>query len=62
VSTQEVMSVVKGRGLSVTLVDGRPVLRCPESSRAEITDALLAVLKRHREKIINLLKREGGDA
>ncbi len=52
-TTTEVMMIVKDRGLDIVLREGRPILigRPPA-----VTDALLSVLKIHRERIIALLK------
>lgn len=50
-TTQQVLSIVEARGLKVVIVDGRPALRGPKD---EATPHLLAVLKRHREKILAL--------
>lgn len=61
-NTEKVLAIVKDRGLKVFLADdGRPVLARNGHGEA-VTDALLAVLKRHREKIIEHLKRERGAA
>lgn len=51
-STQQLLEIVKRRGLQIVLVDGRPVLR---GERNAATPRLLAVLKRHRERIVDLL-------
>ena len=57
-STEKVLAIVKDRGLKVFLgEDGRPMLARNGNGEA-VTDALLAVLKRHRERIIEVLKRE----
>src|SRR4051794_24237528 len=48
-TTAEVLSIVKARGLRVEIKEGRPIL-C--GKKEELTPALLAVLKRHREKIL----------
>jgi len=56
-STRQVLDIVKARGLRIDLVDGRPVIRCTD--RTAVTDALLSVLKIHREKIIEALKADG---
>lgn len=55
-TTPEVLEIVKARGLQVVLSEGRPVLRRPNGNDG-VTDALLAVLKRHRERIIEHLRR-----
>lgn len=54
-TTDEVLKIVKERGLTVELRDGRPHLI---GSGPEVTDRLLAVLKLHREWIIERLKNE----
>lgn len=54
-STDEVLAIVKERGLKIELRGERPVLVAPEKS-PEVTDKLLAVLKVHRERIIERLK------
>ena len=54
-STQQLMEIVNKRGLRIELKDGGPVIVCGDGRR-EVTDALLAVLKFHREKIIDMLK------
>lgn len=55
-STQQVLEIVKARGMSVILKDGQPVLRTNGKNDAA-TDRLFAVLKWHRDRIIELLKR-----
>jgi hypothetical protein len=54
-STQEVLRIVKDRGLSINLKDGQPLLCRPQGSVA-VTDSLLSVLKIHRQRIIDILK------
>lgn len=54
-TTTELLAIVKDRGLKIELKDGRPVLVRPPGSDGT-TDKLLAVLKRHRERIIDMLK------
>lgn len=56
-STPELMQLVKDRGLRIKLSsDGRPVLDGAAGNPA-VTDRLLAVLKIHRERIVELLKK-----
>lgn len=55
-STKELLSIVKERGLSLVLKDGRPVI-VGRREAGQVTDALLACLKRHREKIIEELSK-----
>jgi hypothetical protein len=59
VSTHELMNIVQARGLSIVLDNGRPVIKRARDNHGAITDKLLAVLKRHRERIIAILSREG---
>lgn len=59
-STQEVLKIVEARGLSIVLDNGRPVIKRARDNHGAITDKLLAVLKRHRERIIAHLSRAGG--
>ncbi len=54
-STEELLQIVKDRGLSVAIQDGQPVLR-PAGSPAA-TARLMAVLKLHRERIVAQLTR-----
>lgn len=56
-NTRKVLTIVRERGLDVVLKDGRPVLIRPQGNEG-VTDALLAVLKLHRERIIEALKAE----
>jgi hypothetical protein len=57
-TTAQLMAIVAERGLSIALKDGRPVLQqC--AGKPEVTAELLAVLKFHREKIIEILKKQG---
>lgn len=59
-TTQQVLNIVKDRGLTISLgPDGRPMIQ-KNGRNGTLTDALLLVLKRHRERIIDILKREGG--
>lgn len=57
-TTQQVLEIVKKRGLKIVITDGRPVLKRPAGNDA-VTDKLLAVLKRHRERIVSLLSPHG---
>ena len=54
-TTDEVLAVLKDRGLSVTLANGQPKVAGP---REQLTSELLRVLKLHRDEII---RRLGGD-
>ena len=56
-TTKELLLIVERRGLRVVVENGRPILKRPNGN-AGVTDALLAVLKRHREKIIELKSKE----
>ncbi len=56
-TTDQLLAIVKERGLKIELRGDRPVLVAPENS-PEVSDKLLAVLKVHREWIIERLKRE----
>lgn len=56
--TQELLDIAKARGLNVKLVNGRPILNVPAGKQTEVTDELLACLKRHRERIIAMLSKE----
>lgn len=51
-STDEILEEIASRGLSLVLVDGRPTLR---GDRTKVTPNLLAVLRWHREKIVQRL-------
>lgn len=55
-STEQLLKIVKDRGLSIAIKEGRPVLVNAANNPA-VTDKLLAVLKRHRDRIIDLLSR-----
>lgn len=55
-TTDELLEIVKARGLRIVLKDGRPVLQ-PINGREGVTDKLMAVLTIHRERIIERLKR-----
>ena len=54
-TTKEVLEILKARGIRVVLEDGRPVLKSPPAG--SVTPELLAVLKFHRQWIIEMLKR-----
>ncbi len=54
-TTRQLMDIVKARGLKLELHEGRPVI-VPNGHRGEVTDALLAVLKVHKERIIAVLQ------
>jgi hypothetical protein len=59
VTTDDVLAVVKERGLEVVLrPDGRPALRGPGNLRQEATERLLRVLRLpvHRETILARLR------
>ena len=50
-TTQKLLEIVHERGLKIELRDGRPVL-IRNGNNDAVTDKLLAVLKIHRERII----------
>ncbi len=52
--TEQVLDIVKNRGLKIALKDGRPVI-VPGPNRKEVTDELVKVLTIHRDRIIALL-------
>ncbi len=54
-NTRQLMAIVQARGLKIEMHDGRPVI-VPNGHRAEVTDALLAVLKVHKDRIIAILQ------
>ena len=56
-TTTKLMLIVAKRGLSIILNNGRPELVRPAGNKG-VTDALLAVLKRHRERIIEMLSAQ----
>jgi hypothetical protein len=58
-TTKEVLEIVKARGLKIVLNGDRPEID-PQGKKGVITDKLLSVLKIHRERIIEILKRECG--
>jgi hypothetical protein len=60
-TTKELLKIVESRGLKITLIDGRPVLEGAKGHPA-VTDSLLSVLRFHRERIVDHLKRESGKA
>jgi hypothetical protein len=51
----ELLWIIRDRGLTLSLKDGRPTFRGP---REMVTDSLLAVLLPHREEIVTMLSRE----
>lgn len=53
-NTKQLLKIVEDRGLQIVLKEGRPVITKPLGSTA-LTDKLLAVLKVHRERIIEFL-------
>lgn len=53
-STQEVLEIVRKRGLSIYIKDGQPVLKTNGKS-GEATPELLNVLTLHRERIIEAM-------
>lgn len=53
-STEQLLKIVKERGLRIEIKDGRPVL-IRKAGDPALTDRLLAVLKRHRERIVTML-------
>ena len=55
-TTAELLSIVESRGLRIVLQDGRPVLVNP-NGQGEVTDALMKVLKRHRDRIIEAIRQ-----
>lgn len=56
-STRQVLEFCKERGLTVALKDGVPVLK-EASNNPKATEKLRAVLKIHRERIIEILSKE----
>jgi hypothetical protein len=60
-STKELLDIVKSRGLKIVLVDGQPHLKGARGNPA-VTENLLSTLRFHRDRIIDMLKREGGKA
>lgn len=56
-TTKELLEIVKRRGLSIVLHEGRPILQRPLEND-KVTDKLLSVLKIHRERIIQELSKE----
>lgn len=53
-TTRQLLTIVQERGLRVVVKNGLPVI-VTNGKREQVTDKLLAVLKRHRERIIELL-------
>jgi hypothetical protein len=58
-TTKEVLEIVKARGLKIVLDGDRPIIQRKKGDPS-VTDNLLSVLRIHRERIIEILKREGG--
>lgn len=56
-TTHELLEIVKVRGLRLRLQEGRPVV---SGAKEEITGPLLLCLKRHRERIIETLRKQEG--
>jgi hypothetical protein len=56
VTTDELLRIVEQRGLKLALKEGSPVT-CEGEDNPAVTDALLAVLKIYRERIISVLGR-----
>ncbi len=54
-TTQELLQIVTNRGLRLSLKDGGPVI---SGAKEEITGPLLLCLKRHRERIIEILRSQ----
>jgi hypothetical protein len=59
-TTEQVLEIVKERELRLFLKDGNPVIDRNGAGEhgKKITDALLSVLKIHRERIIEILKKQ----
>lgn len=57
-NTIQLLKIVKDRGLTITIKEGRPVLHYAGECKSGATDALLNVLKLHRERIIEILTKE----
>ncbi len=55
-TTEKLLAITRERGLDIALKDGRPVI-VRGKGKDGVTDALLAVLKVHRERIIALLQK-----
>jgi len=56
-TTQELLRIAADRGLNIILSEGRPVI-APGCEKAAVTGELLAVLKIHRERIIEILRQK----
>lgn len=54
-STREVMDIVAERRLILEVKDGRLILRKDHPDNPNVTDKLLAVLKIHQHKIVEIL-------
>ena len=52
-TTRELLEIVKSRGMEIYIKDGNPLLR---RNGNPATEKLMAVLKRHRERIIEMVK------
>lgn len=59
-TTQKLMAIVKDRGITIAIKEGRPVIVRGQYNPL-VTDELLAVLKIHKERIIALLTPPSGD-
>jgi hypothetical protein len=53
-NTRELLVIVEDRGLRIEVREGQPILVRPQG-KGEVTDELLAVLKHHRQRIIEIL-------
>lgn len=53
-TTTQLLEIVKERGLTIYIRDGIPILKGPP---AKATEKLLAVLRFHRERILETLSR-----
>ncbi len=56
-TTQEVLGIVKERGMKIIIKDGKPMISKPPENH-ELTDTLLKVLAIHRERIVAILNEE----
>lgn len=59
-TTEELLKIVKERGLELRLRNGVPVVHYAHGEQ-DVTDALKSVLKLHRDRIINILASEPGE-
>lgn len=55
-STQELLRIVQERGLKLELREGQPMIVGPRD-KEHITDELIAVLKIHKPRIIEMLRQ-----